>query len=220
MLAAIEVGTVSELLGSVAWPLVVFGLVLLFRKPLLGLLTRDEVELRGPAGISLSARRSAAAVSAVAKAAEEKGTSVGDLRALRNDVTIASREIESLGRPARILWVDDRPSNNRHEKSALEALGMSVELSTSTDDALTKAESPDAYDVVISDMGRHEGPNAGYTLLEALRSRGNHTPFVIYTSSRSAEHFDEAVRRGAIGSTNSPTELIDMVTKALRMAGP
>jgi hypothetical protein len=37
-----------------------------------------------------------------------------------------------LGRSPRLLWVDDRPSNNRFERSALENMGMIVDLSTST----------------------------------------------------------------------------------------
>lgn len=42
------------------------------------------------------------------------------------------------------------------------------------------------------------------------------TPFVVYASSREREHFDESVRRGAVGCTNLPSELIELVTNALR----
>lgn len=118
-----------------------------------------------------------------------------------------------------MLWVDDLPSNNRREVAALTSLGMQVSLSTSTHDALTRVATNGPFDVIISDMGRPPDKQAGYTLLDSLRSQGNRTPFVIYATSRSPEHYDQAVERGAVGCTNRPDELIDMVSNALRVAG-
>lgn len=129
---------------------------------------------------------------------------------------IAAQGVEALGRPPQILWVDDRPSNNRYEAAALTSLGMHVQLSTSTDDALGKIATHGRFDVIISDMGRPPDPQAGYTLLDTLRRGGDSTPFVIYAASRSPEHFDAAVRRGAAGCTNQPDELIELVSNALR----
>ena len=112
------------------------------------------------------------------------------------------------------MWVDDRPGNNVFETQALEALGIQVEISTSTDDALEKIAWR-SYDLVISDMGRPPDARAGYTLLDKLRKAGNQTPFVIYASSRAPDHVREAREHGAIGSTNRPQELVEMVTTAL-----
>jgi DNA-binding NtrC family response regulator len=114
----------------------------------------------------------------------------------------------------RILWVDDRPENNRFERQALEALGIRIDLSTSTEDAL-KITGQRSYDLIISDMGRSPDSRAGYTLLDELRRRGDKTPYVIYAGSRAPEHAAEARHHGAIGSTNMPQELISMVIKAL-----
>jgi len=69
--------------------------------------------------------------------------------------------------------------------------------------------------VVISDMGRPPDPRAGYTLLDVMRERHDETPFLIYAGSRSPEHVREARAHGAIGATNSPQELIGMVTQAV-----
>lgn len=113
-----------------------------------------------------------------------------------------------------VLWVDDRPSNNRYERQALEALGIRVEIARSTDDALERVRQQH-FDLIISDMGRPPDPRAGYTLLEKLRASGNHIPFLIYAGSRRPEHVKEARERGALGCTNSPQELILMVTGAL-----
>jgi CheY-like chemotaxis protein len=114
----------------------------------------------------------------------------------------------------RILWVDDRPENNRFERQALEALGLRIDLSTSTEDALQKTRQR-SYDLIISDMGRPPDARAGYTLLDKLRTAGDKTPFIIYAGSRAPEHVEEGRRHGATGTTNMPQELITMATKAL-----
>lgn len=115
--------------------------------------------------------------------------------------------------------MDDRPSNNRYERWALENMGMTVELSTTTESAQEKLRHG-SYDVVISDMARPEDPRAGYVLLDWMRRREKSTPFVIYSSSNHPEHYDEAISAGAIGSTGRPQELVDMILRALRDARP
>jgi CheY-like chemotaxis protein len=123
---------------------------------------------------------------------------------------------------ARVLWVDDVPENNVFERRALEALGISVTVSTSTEDALEKARRS-RYSVIISDMGRYENdhhvPQAGYALLEALREAGDSTAFIIYAGSNKPEHKAEAKKRGAIGTTNRPQELFEMVLSAIAADG-
>lgn len=118
-----------------------------------------------------------------------------------------------------VLWVDDIPSNNRHERVAMEALGITFVLSTNTDDALKKLDAK-KFDAIISDMSRPPDDRAGYTLLDTIRGRGDETPFVIYTSIRGPEQFDEAVEHGAVGSTNRTSELINMVVTALKTSQP
>ena len=120
------------------------------------------------------------------------------------------RQIEG----AKVLWVDDNPDNNTYERQSSEALGVRFVLSTSTDDALNKVKIQ-KFDAIISDMGRPPDRTAGYTLLDALRSSGDRTPFIIYASSRAPEHQAEARRRGAVGCTNRPTELFAMVLSIL-----
>jgi CheY-like chemotaxis protein len=115
---------------------------------------------------------------------------------------------------ASVLWVDDRPENNVYERKSLEALGVHFEMSTSTEDALKKIRQND-FDLVISDMGRPPDDKAGYTLLDRLRSLGNKIPFIIYAGSRAQEHRDEAIRHGAMGCTNSPQELFELVITAI-----
>ncbi len=111
-----------------------------------------------------------------------------------------------------ILWVDDRPNNNVHERAAFESMGFRFTLALSTNEALERLSKED-FAAIISDMGRKEGPREGYVLLDAIRKQGDKTPFFIYTGSNALEHKREASKRGAQGSTYFPHELFDMVTR-------
>ncbi len=110
--------------------------------------------------------------------------------------------------------MDDRPQNNVYERKSLEALGIRVTISESTEDALEKVQS-NRYDAIISDMGRPPDSQAGYTLLAELRKRKIDTPFIIYAGSNLPEHKTLARSKGASGSTNNPQELYQLVIDAI-----
>lgn len=114
----------------------------------------------------------------------------------------------------RVLWVDDRPENNVHERQAFEAQGIKFRLALSTDEALDILKR-ERFATVISDMGRKEGPQEGYVLLDQMRSGGDKTPFVIYAGSNLPEHKEMARERGAVGSTNRAQELFQLVMSAI-----
>lgn len=116
---------------------------------------------------------------------------------------------------ATVLWVDDRPTNNNYEQQALHAFGIRITNSLSTEDAL-KRLSQTKYDVIISDMGRPPDKQAGYTLLRKIKERQIDIPFIIYAGSRAPEHIAEALGKGAVGTTNIPTELFEMVINAIK----
>lgn len=118
--------------------------------------------------------------------------------------------------PARpkILWVDDKPDNNLLERRAMEAAGFSIDTALSTDEA-AKRVAAERFDVVISDMGRPEGADAGYTLLQELRASNVTVPYIIYSSSATPQQRTEAKRRGALDCTNDPNELLELVTRAI-----
>ena len=114
-----------------------------------------------------------------------------------------------------VLWVDDRPDNNVYERRALEALGISFTLALSTNEALNILGGH-RFGAIISDMGRQERPREGYVLLDALRARGDKTPFIIYAGSNSPMHKRQTLEHGGQGCTNNPQELLQIVTEALR----
>lgn len=114
-----------------------------------------------------------------------------------------------------ILWVDDNPNNNIYEREALSLIGFRFDLSLSTADALLQLAKK-KYAAIISDMGRAAGKQEGYILLEQVRNANKDIPFFIYAGSNLPEHKAEAIRRGAQGSTNRSSELIDLITTYVR----
>lgn len=114
-----------------------------------------------------------------------------------------------------ILWVDDRPDNNTYEREALGLIGFGFDLALSTREALQLLKEK-KYSAIISDMGRVEGPQEGYVLLKEVRKTDKVTPYFIYAGSNLPEHKREAQEKGAQGSTNRSSELIELITKYVR----
>lgn len=124
----------------------------------------------------------------------------------------------------RVLWVDDRPSNNRREAAALAKLQIEVVQVTDTEAALERiASDPEAFDLVLSDWQRPErtegAPSAGIHLLRALRARHLAMPVVFYHGSFDARKRQElhqrALAEGAYGEAVMPDELLVLVARSL-----
>jgi CheY-like chemotaxis protein len=136
---------------------------------------------------------------------------------------IKSEEADTLSAaPKLVLWVDDRPENNIAERAAMQKYNIGFVLATSTAQAKNRIRAGASFDAIISDMSRPPDPRAGYTLLKAVRDSGSRVPYFIYAGSRAPEHQKEALARGAQGTTNIASELIDMVLRsfALRTVEP
>jgi CheY-like chemotaxis protein len=133
------------------------------------------------------------------------------------DLESAPPEESTLTR--RVLWVDDRPSNNAYEIAALKDRGVKVELATSTNEALRRVERDSAFDAIVTDMRRDEQgetrETAGLTLLRELRElkgRGVDIPVVVYASQAAVnQHRSEALALGAVGVTATPTALLELL---------
>ncbi len=218
------VEAIAKLIGVVAWPALLVFVIVKFRPAIASFLeSLGEFSLKG-AGIEASAKRKqleavASLAAASASDSKEKATPQEAARNAVSAVTssLTPRALRKAGK-ARVLWVDDKPGNNINERAALEALGIEFVLALSTQDALEKIRRQ-PFDAIVSDMGRPPDPRAGYTLLDALRSNGYTTPFVIFSASDAPEHKLEALSRGAIGATSRPSELFRLVMKALGGAG-
>lgn len=218
------VSAVTALLGVLVWPVVLLFALVRFG-PAIGtfLANLREFAVKGP-GFEATATRSLEVAAALggAVAANSNDTDEQGIRAPNGQARDVANLVAAMVTPSSIerarektiLWVDDHPENNRREREAFAAMGFRLVLSTSTEDALDRvSERP--FDAIISDMGRTGDSSAGYALLDALRERGERTPFFIYAGSN--RHAAEARQRGAQGSTNRPDELLRMVTSSVTM---
>lgn len=216
------IDAVGQLLGVLVWPAVVLFFLLRFRSSLAEFFGNlGEFSLKAPGVEATAKRQREEAAAALGAAVTARAPGAGEPAAVSDPRDVAealpSPRAQRRLRGAHALWVDDSPDNNRFERQALEALGIHFDLSDSTEDALDQVRRR-SYDLVISDMDRPPDDQAGYALLDQLRSAGNRTPFIIYTGFRTQEHVREARQRGAVGLTNRPQELIEMVTQALTLS--
>jgi CheY-like chemotaxis protein len=115
-----------------------------------------------------------------------------------------------------VLWVDDKPNNNKNEKKIMErTMGIQVKDVQTTEEALNELNRNPHYRLILSDYRRPDDPQDGYTLLRRLREKEFTIPVIYYTGSASASHDAEARKQGAVGSTNSPVRLVEMVSNVI-----
>lgn len=161
---------------------------------------------------------SATASLAIASVKSETQPSAADISAVVGAVReSADSGPHSSGGPywrGHVLWVDDRPDNNIHERRAFEAMGLSFTLAESTSEALEELNKR-RFAAIISDMGRREGPREGYVLLDEIRKTDDETPLFFYASSGSPEHKRKTLEHGGQGCTNNAQELFRMVMRAV-----
>jgi len=86
---------------------------------------------------------------------------------------------------AEILWVDDRPSNNRNEARMLRSFGALITFAATTDEASralqTAAEQHQPFDIILSDISRDlpsSDPAAGIAMLPRLRNAAFQQPII------------------------------------------
>ncbi|MBP6901934.1 MAG: TIR domain-containing protein [Burkholderiaceae bacterium] len=136
-----------------------------------------------------------------------------------------ARALIDLAEPPRLLWVDDRPEGNRHERALLAQLQIEVVCAISTAQALgllgREAEAGEPFDLVISDWHRpRDGRDSGLELLQAMRAAGQPQPLLLYHGefdpARRAVRAARAHAAGALGEAALPGELLALVQLALR----
>jgi CheY-like chemotaxis protein len=153
------------------------------------------------------------------KRGKEEGKLTGEKQALEQvaekySQAAAQAKAQEGEKGKRLLWVDDRPGNNQSEMRLLEdTLHVTIDISKSTDDALEKTKKS-TYDLIVSDLGRPEGREAGLDLLRKLRP-DSQTPFIIYSRMTSPDIEAKAAQQNAI-ATNSPVTLINKATAILK----
>lgn len=167
----------------------------------------SKVQLQAVAGLAANAAASdAQAHEPPGRAAQEAVEAVTEM--------LTTRAVKRASK-TKILWVDDRPQNNRQLQQSLQALGMTIRLAETTGQAMERL-THERFDLVISDMGRQDEPRAGYALLEKMRNAGIRLPLIFYSAGGNLpEHRRLAREKDAFGSTNNGTELFRLVFSAL-----
>jgi CheY-like chemotaxis protein len=208
-------------IAALLWPLLLLGVILIFRAPLVGVVKsaqqREWTLEVGGQKISMK------------QLSEQQNGMIADLQkqvAALNQAVAALTASTSDGAPPReileeapasappinsVLWVDDHPENNAILVEQLQRNGVRVDLARDTEEGLALLGQR-RYAIVVSDMGRNEHgtevSDAGLRLLSAVRSTDPSIPFVIYCSVGAARRYrDRALAAGATAITSSPVSL-------------
>ena len=126
---------------------------------------------------------------------------------------VTGKTLQSV-RARKVLWVDDHPDNDWFEREALQALGFVVVVARSTEEALG-AMARERFDAVISDMNRAPDSRAGLTLLSGIKAQGLDVPYIVYSACGGADQQVQAWKRGALGVTTRPDDLVALVLEAV-----
>jgi CheY-like chemotaxis protein len=210
-----------------AWPVILFILILLFRREIRGIVPELAQRLKkvtmGAGSVEFMDVRLKALLDAVESGAEEFRNEPEELVSFVREQltkvpkisTVVPEGTMPLGGRS-ILWVDDRPLNNVYEASIFKRLGASIMSARSTEEALFFLNQDD-YDLVISDIHRVEkgtnNPNAGYELLDVLESQRIRIPLVFYTGS--VARVDSYRSKLAYGAADIPDDLVRYVLSVL-----
>jgi CheY-like chemotaxis protein len=164
----------------------------------------------------------------------------------KQEIGAITERLAPLVAGGRVLWVDDNPSGNTHERAALTRLGIEVQTRRTNDEAkIELRDNGEKYDLVISHLRRDGGAASdrrkerdrdapidpskepepepeGFELLKQIREDIAPTmPFIIYTiSSRLQQRKKEAGQKGAHGLTDAPIELYRWVLAWLAARQP
>jgi DNA-binding NtrC family response regulator len=114
----------------------------------------------------------------------------------------------------RVLWVDDVPRGNDHERAVLRSAGFVVHNVLSTAAALAELRR-DRYDVVITDMDRGRG-NDGEELAQKVAVLPTPAPVVCYLGKKDPTR---AVAPGFFGLTDRPDELVHLLLDVVERTG-
>ena len=121
-----------------------------------------------------------------------------------------ARLLKSVLEGARVLWVDDHPTNNTWERALFRTFGVEVTTVEKTESAVASLRA-EHFDVVISDIKRGHVVDEGMRALPALRAVRPTTPVVFYTGVSRETH----VPAGAFGLTTTPGELLNLLLDCL-----
>jgi len=194
---------VAHIIGAIAallWVLLAGFVVWLLREPLTAAVSR--LATFEAFGVKFALSGGAALDAAIELAEKNPDWPVEVPAADRKAAIDRANAHRSVFEGAEILWVDDRPSNNRNEARMLRSFGALVTFAATTEEALhavqTGAEQHHPFDLILSDISRD---------LPAFDKTA-----IYYVGHPNA---DAGVPAGAFGVTNRPDQLLQLVIDAL-----
>jgi CheY-like chemotaxis protein len=213
-----EQGTkLIEALTALLWAALAGWLLFMLRASLARLPDRiSGVELFG---VKLTISGSQALDAAIEMARKHPGWNVDVPEAARTRALQRARDQRALLDGAEILWVDDRPTNNRNETRMLRSFGALITCACTTDEALDAlalaTEELRPFHLILSDISREypsHDPKAGLAMLDRLRNEKIVTPVIFYIGRRDP---DAGLPAGAFGLTDRPDQLLHLALDAL-----
>ena len=121
-------------------------------------------------------------------------------------------------RAARVLWVDDKPSNNEYERGVLRPHGIVFDNVVSIGEAVEQLTN-EHYDLVITDLWRKDSSDrsatAGASFLAEPILRQGGPPVIVYAGMLAMLQRSDLIEHGALGVTASREELLAMVLDVL-----
>jgi CheY-like chemotaxis protein len=212
-----EVAHIIGAITALLWVLVAAFVIWLLRQPLTAAVSR--LATFEAFGVKFALSGGAAMDAAIELAQKHQDWPVEVPAADRKAALDRANTNRSVFEGAEILWVDDRPSNNRNEARMLRSFGALITFAATTEEASralqTAAEQHQPFDLILSDISRDmpaSDPTAGLTMLPRLRNAGFQQPVIYYIGRPNA---DAGVPAGAFGVTNRPDQLLQLVIDAL-----
>jgi CheY-like chemotaxis protein len=211
---------ITHIIGAIAsllWVLLAAFVVWLLRQPLTAAVSR--LASFEAFGVKFALSGGAALDAAIELAEKNPAWPIEVPAADRKAALDRANANRSVFEGAEILWVDDRPSNNRNEARMLRSFGALVTFAATTDEASRAlqmaAEQHQPFDIILSDISRElpsSDATAGLTMLTPLRNAGFQQPVIYYVGRPNP---DAGVPAGAFGVTNRPDQLLQLVIDAL-----
>jgi CheY-like chemotaxis protein len=199
---AIIIVEIIKILPSIIWAFIIIVLLVAFYRPI-----RQELIPRviGIKGLGIEATFVKKELDRLAE------TIPTGTKENRKQVALRAERITKIIEGSRLLLINDFPDQMRNIVSILKSLGISVEIATSTPQALSKMAMKE-YDVVISDMKRDNVGDEGLKFLNETLRLGLMRP-TIFTVG----HYepDKGVPPFAFGITNRVDELLNLTFDAL-----
>ena len=118
-----------------------------------------------------------------------------------------------------VLWVDDNPEEARTLAEILRRDGGHVEIAETGDQALKYLMSGPPIDVLISDIDRGDGEDAGLADLDEWKAKGLYEGPVVFYAARITPARRERAESLSARITNDSTELLQWVRGYARPIG-